>query len=164
MKKPVTPATEFASPGLSRIFASMVYDSLLLAAVSIGYGALVLGLYVLLFGQPEAGQRIQWSLPAKLVITAGWLLVLLLFYIYFWQRFGQTLGMKTWRFQVVDAATNQAVSRRQAIKRSLAALFSLVFFGIGYWFALLHPQRRLLHDIASGTKLILLKKKVKNIP
>jgi len=159
MKKNTAPTVEFASPGLLRIFASMVYDSLLLAAISIAYGAIVVGIDVSLFGQPETGQRIQWSLAAKIIITLGWLWVLMFFYIYFWQKFGQTLGMKTWRMQLVDARTNQLVSYSQATKRSLIALPSLLFLGAGYWFTFIHPQQRLLHDVLSGTKLILLKKK-----
>ena len=153
------PAIEFASPNLLRIFASMVYDSLLLAAISIAYGAIVVGTRVAVFGQPEAGHRIQWSLPAGIIITLGWLFILMFFYIYFWQKFGQTLGMKTWRIQVVDTQTNQLISYTQACKRSVAALVSLIFFGVGYWLSLVHPQDRLLHDLFSGTRLILLKKK-----
>lgn len=159
MKKNAAPIIEFAAPGLLRIFASMVYDSLLLAAISIAYGAIVVGLEVALFGQPETGQRIQWSLLAKIIITLGWLLVLMFFYIYFWKKFGQTLGMKTWRIQLVDAQTNHLVDYSQAIKRSVTAIVSLLFLGIGYWFKFVHPQQRLLHDVASHTKLILLKRK-----
>ena len=158
MKTTSEPAIEFASPGLLRIFASMVYDSLLLAAISIAYGALVVGISVAVMGQPAAGHRVEWAAPAQVLITLGWLLSLMFFYIYFWQKFGQTLGMKTWRIQVVDAQTNQLISRSQAYKRSLTALFSLVLFGMGYWLSLIHPQRRLIHDLTSGTRLILLKK------
>jgi uncharacterized RDD family membrane protein YckC len=159
MKKHSVVTIEFAAPGLIRMFAAMVYDSLLLAAISIGYGALVLGARVAIWGKPEAGHRVLWSLPAEFVITFGWLSVLMFFYIYFWRKFGQTLGMKTWRIQVVDAKNHELPSYLQAVKRSTAALFSLLVFGAGYWFALFHPQGRLLHDLASGTQLILLKKK-----
>ncbi len=159
MKKTPEPAIEFVSPGLLRIFASMIYDGLLLAAISIAYGALVVGIRVAIVGQPETGQRIQWGLPAGIIVTLGWLLTLMFFYIYFWQKFGQTLGMKTWRIQVVNTHTNQLISYSQAYKRSAAALVSLMFFGVGYWVSLVHPQRRLLHDLFSGTRLILLKKK-----
>lgn len=159
MKKTPEAPIEFASPNLLRIFASMVYDSLLLAAISIAYGALVVGLRVVIFGQPDAGQRIHWSLFAGIAITLGWLAVLMFFYVYFWQKFGQTLGMKTWRMQLVDAKTNQLVNYSQAFKRSLFAWLSLLLLGAGYWYKLINPQQRLLHDVASGTKLILLKKK-----
>ena len=150
---------QFAAPSLPRIFASMVYDTLLLAAISIAYGALVVGLHVLVAGQPEVGQRVEWSLIAKIIITVGWLLVLMSFYIYFWRRFGQTLGMKTWRIQMIDASAFQSASIKQCAIRSAAALFSLAFFGAGYWVALFHPQQRTLHDILSNTQLVLLKKK-----
>ena len=159
MKKHSVVIKEFAAPGLLRIFAAMVYDSLLLAAISIAYGALVVGIRVAIFGQPEVGHRVQWSLPAEVIITVGWFLVLMFFYIYFWQKFGQTLGMKTWRIQVVNTITHELPSYEQALKRSAVALFSLLFFGAGYWFKFLHPQGRLLHDVVSGTQLILLKKK-----
>lgn len=137
----------------------MVYDGLLLAAISIAYGALVVGLRVLLAGQPEAGHRIHWGLFWGTLVTIGWVAVLAGFYVYFWQKFGQTLGMKTWRFQLVDAASNQLPGRRQCIKRALVAMVSLGFLGFGYWYKLIHPQGRLLHDLLSNTKLILLKKK-----
>lgn len=159
MKKTPEAAIEFVSPNLLRIFASMVYDCLLLVAISIAYGAVVVGLRVAILGQPDVGQRIHWGLFAGIVITLGWLATLMFFYIYFWQKFGQTLGMKTWRIQLVDAKTNQQVSYSQALKRSLFAWLSFLFLGAGYWYKLIHPQQRLLHDLASDTKLILLKKK-----
>lgn len=159
MKKYSTPSVEFAAPGLPRIFAAMVYDGLLLAAISIAYGALVVAIDVAIFGRPEAGKHIQWSLPAKLLITAGWLCAVMFFYVYFWQKFGQTLGMKTWRMQIVDAKTHQIISYSQAVKRCAAAFLSLICFGMGYWLKLIHPQGRLMHDLLSGTQIILLKKK-----
>lgn len=159
MKKASAPVIEYASPGLPRIFAAMVYDSLLLVAISIAYGAIIVALQVFISGQPAAGERVHWGVTAEIFITFGWLAVLILFYVYFWHRFGQTLGMKTWRIQVVDAQTNGAVSYGQGVKRSLAALLSLLLLGGGYWCSLLHPKQRLLHDLLSGTRLLLLKKK-----
>ncbi len=158
MKK-IQTDVEYAVPGFMRIFASMVYDSLLLAAISITYGAIVVGLRILIMGQPEVGQRIRWDMVSSILITLGWLSVLMFFYIYFWHKFGQTLGMKTWRLQLVDAQTNQLPSYQQSIKRSFCALLSLILFGFGYWYRFANPQQRLMHDVFSGTKLILLKKK-----
>lgn len=150
---------EYAVPGFMRVVASMVYDSLLLAAISIAYGAVVVGLRVLFMGQPDAGQRIHWGMLSSILITLGWLSVLMYFYIYFWHKFGQTLGMKTWRLQLVDAQTNLLPTYQQSIKRSFFALLSLLLLGFGYWCRFVHPQRRFMHDLLSGTKLILLKKK-----
>ncbi|MES2824749.1 MAG: RDD family protein [Pseudomonadota bacterium] len=153
-----TSPTEYQTPGMLRIIAAMVYDSLLLAAVSIAYGAIVVGLRVLIQGQPEVGQRIQWNIVSGSLITLGWLAMLVLFYMYFWHRFGQTLAMKTWRFKMVDAQTNQPANYQQCALRSLAAILSLLLLGFGYWCRFFHPQKRMLHDVLSGTKLILLQK------
>ncbi len=153
-----TTPIEYQSPGLIRIFAAMVYDSLLLAAISIAYGAIVVGLRVLIQGRPEVGHRIQWDMLSGSVISLGWLAVLVFFYVYFWHRFGQTLAMKTWRFKMVDAQTNQLASYKQCVTRSFAAMLSFLLLGFGYWCKFFNPQQRMLHDVLSGTKLILLKK------
>jgi uncharacterized RDD family membrane protein YckC len=158
MKNSASTAPEFVAPGLPRIIAAMGYDCLLLAAISIGYGALVVGARVALVGQPEAGHRIEWDAISGSLVTLGWLGVLVSFYMYFWHKFGQTLGMKTWRIQVVDSQTYQLPSYTQCAKRALAALLSLALLGFGYWCQLIHPKGRLLHDLISGTQLILLKK------
>lgn len=157
MKSAINPE-QAASPSLLRIFAAMVYDTLLLAAISIGYGAIVTLIAILVQGAPEQGHRMQFPLWAQVVITAGWLAALISFYVVFWCRFGQSLGMKTWRIQVVDTNSLQLINRKQALIRSCWALVSLLFFGIGYWIALVHPQQRLLHDLLSKTRLVLLKK------
>ena len=151
-------ATNYPSPGLLRIFAAMVYDSLLLAAVSLAYGALVVGLRVAIDGQPPQGQRIHWDVFSGSLISLGWFALLVFFYVFFWHRFGQTLGMKTWRLQMVDARSYQNASYQQCLIRSVVALFSLLFFGVGYWYTLFHPQQKTFHDILSGTRLILLSK------
>ncbi len=158
MKNPSSPTPEFAAPGLPRIIAAMGYDCLLLAAISITYGALVVGVRVAIFGQPEAGHRIHWDLLSGTFVTFGWFAVLMGFYMYFWHKFGQTLGMKTWRIQVVDSQTYQLPTYSQCGKRALGALLSLALLGFGYWSQLIHPKGRLLHDLLSGTQLILLKK------
>jgi uncharacterized RDD family membrane protein YckC len=158
MKNPSSTAADFVAPGLPRIIAAMGYDCLLLAAISIAYGALVVGLRVAIVGQPEAGQRIHWDLLSGTFVTLGWLVVLMSFYMYFWHKFGQTLGMKTWRIQLIDSQTCQLPGYVQCGKRLLAAFLSLALLGFGYWCQLIHPKGRLLHDLLSGTQLILLKK------
>ena len=151
-------AVEFAAPGLLRIFAAMGYDTLLLAALSIGYSAVVVGLRVLIVGAPEAGQRIHWGLISGSLVTLGWVAIIMGFFIYFWHKFGQTLGMKTWRIQMVDEKTNQFASYHQCVKRSAVAFLSLLVFGFGYWYKFTNPKQRLLQDVLSDTKLVLLKK------
>jgi uncharacterized RDD family membrane protein YckC len=164
MKKNLTPVASvnslivYESPSLLRIFAAMVYDSLLLAAISIAYGAAVLGVRVMFVGRPEVGQRIQWDGISSMFITLGWLSILVLFYVFFWHKFGQTLGMKTWRLQVIDSLSCKQPSYKQSVVRSLTAIVSLITLGFGYWCKFFHPQQKMLHDLLSGTQIILLKK------
>lgn len=146
------------SPSLLRIMASMGYDSLLLAAISIGYGAIVTLLGVAFMGSPPAGQHLHFPLIVQVLISLIWVLILMGFYVYFWCRFGQSLGMKTWRIQVVDANSLEKISLQQAVRRSAWAWPSLLLAGAGYWFSLVHPKGRLLHDLLTGTRLVLLKK------
>ena len=158
MKTSPTATIVYQSPGLPRVFAAMVYDSLLLTAISLAYGALVVGGRVLLGGAPAAGQRIHWDLLSSILISLGWFALLVCFYVYFWHRFGQTLGMKTWRIQMLDAATYQRATYRQCIIRSFAAILSMALLGLGYWSKFFHPQGKMLQDLLSGTTLVLLKK------
>jgi hypothetical protein len=75
------------------------------------------------------------------------------FYLFFWWRRGQTLGMASWRIRV----TNQAggpITLAQAITRFIAVFVSLLPAGLGFWWALLEPDGRTWHDRMSGTMLV----------
>ena len=56
---------------------------------------------------------------------------LLVFYLYFWSRDGQTLGMTAWAYQ--SGRRNwPTTSFRQLIIRLISALLSWISLGIGY--------------------------------
>lgn len=84
-----------------------------------------------------------------------WLHVFLLLLIYFswcWLNGGQTLPMKTWKMRVVDM--NGAPLRPlQAVLRYLAAWPSILFFGIGIFWALFDKNQQFLHDRIAGTRI-----------
>lgn len=150
----------YTTPSLLRRLAAMVYDSLLLMAVSIFYGALAVGINLLIQGAPAAGARVQWGNWGT-VVFIGWLLTLVLFFCYFWCKSGQTLGMKTWRLQMVNEDSMALPSLRQCLIRCLCAPFSLLLFGAGYWLLYFSPDRQTLHDKFSGTRVLLLSKPAK---
>jgi uncharacterized RDD family membrane protein YckC len=135
------------------------YDVLLLAALSLFYGALVVAASVAALGVPEAGKHITWPLPIQWLVCAGWIFVIVNFYVYFWRKSGQTLGMKTWHIQLIDSGTQRLPTTRQCLIRSAVGAGSLLCLGAGYWYRWLHPQKRLLHDVCSHTQLILVKTK-----
>lgn len=146
----------YATPGLLRRFAAMVYDSLLLMAVSILYGFIAMGINVLIQGTPESGQRVTWGYAGPFVF-AGWIGVLLFFFCYFWHKAGQTLGMKTWRIKIFSASGGLP-SYKQCVIRWCCAPISLVCLGAGYWWMYADTGRQTLHDRISGTRTYLMVK------
>lgn len=157
-----TNSIEYSAPSLIRRFAAMVYDTLLIAAISILYGAVMSGINVAIKGAPEMGQRISWG-TFGVVVFAGWILTIGLFFCYFWHKSGQTLGMKTWRMKIVNCDNLNNPSYTQCIIRFLCAPFSLALLGAGYWFMYTNTERQTLHDKFSKTRTLLLAKE-KNKP
>lgn len=139
---------------LIKRFAAMVYDSLLVMAVAMGYGALFIGIKYSLFDVAlPTGERAT-------IGTAGFvglLLVIECFFWFFWCRGGQTLGMRAWRLQLRQM-DGQFVTLPQAMVRGLVAPLSLCLLGLGYWWRLWDKEGRTWHDIASGTQVVQLPK------
>lgn len=145
------------APSLMRRVAAMIYDALLVIAISIFYGAVMAGLNVAVKGAPATGERISWGIFGVGVFI-GWLLIIVLFFCYFWHKSGQTLGMKTWRMKIVDSASSFHPTYSQCVIRLIGALFSLSCVGIGYMFMYTNAERQTLHDKISGTHTLLIPK------
>ncbi len=132
-------------PSIPRRLTSMVYESLLL------FGLVAVG-----FILPHAllGTLAQVVAPSWVVRT-HFILLLMLYYVWFWLNGGQTLAMKTWKIQVQDRS-GTPLRPLQAVLRYLAAWPSLLFFGIGVFWALFDKDRQFLHDRIAGSRLILI--------
>jgi uncharacterized RDD family membrane protein YckC len=155
LSQPLT-LSQLPSAGLACRFAAMIYDALLLMAISIGYFALAVLVNVLLQGAPAEGQKVQWG-QWDLLVFASWLLVLGYFFCFFWQRSGQTLGMRAWRLQLINEE-GRAPSWGQCVVRCLLAPFALGFLGLGYFWRWLDPHKLTLHDRLSKTRVVILPK------
>lgn len=141
-------------PSLLRRLGAMVYDSLLVIALCIAYGALALWLQVSVFGQLLAeGEKANLGL----VGFAGMVLVVGFYFCFFWVRSGQTLGMKTWRIKVVDEQ-GLRLGWQQAALRWCLSCPSLLLAGIGYWWAVIDRDNQTLHDLLSKSRTVLLPK------
>ncbi|MDO3386296.1 RDD family protein [Gilvimarinus sp. SDUM040013] len=137
------------SAGVLKRFSAMVYDSLLLLAISIAYGALALTIKVIVLGEVlQEGEKASLG-PAGFV---GWVLVLMAFYGLFWSKFGQTLGMRAWRLQVTDTE-GKFPSFSRGLLRCLCACLSLATCGLGYFWLWFDKDRLTLHDRLSGTRV-----------
>ncbi len=128
--------------GLPLRLAAILYDSLLvLALVFLGTLALVI---------LNAGEAIPahtgWYRFFLLAVVAG-------YFVFFWLRGAETLGMKSWRIMIVRR-DGGAVTPRQALLRAGAALLSWLPFGAGFLWSLVDRDGLAWHDRLSGTKLV----------
>lgn len=140
----------FPRAGLFIRLAAIVYDCLVVAAIIFFAAACALGLSVLLdmihlwpkADGLEHSDRIQGLVyQIYLVVAAAW------FYLYFWVKAGQTLGMKAWRLRVQQLNGNN-ISYKQASVRLLTSLF-----GLGNLLCLL-PARLALQDRIANTEVV----------
>lgn len=129
--------------GLSRRFACMLYDGLLLAAIFFAATALFL-----------AVMGSATEPPVRYIFQVYLWLVAAVYFIWHWLHGGQTLAMKTWHIRLVDRH-GYPISLHQAIRRYLLASLGLIFFGAGFFWVLFDRERLFFHDRFSGTNVAL---------
>jgi uncharacterized RDD family membrane protein YckC len=155
---PCVPSPYAALPPapLWRRLVALIYDGLLLLAMAFAYAAAVLLVEVWLLGAREARVG-HWRGIEGLWLAlyyAGLWAWLSLYYLWCWRRSGQTLGMKTWRLRLQQADGGLA-TRRQGWLRCLLAPLSLASL-IGWLWCLWSPAGASLHDLGSGTRMVVL--------
>ena len=134
-------AVEF--PGIFRRLASLCYETLLV----LGFLAVALLLPHILIG------HFLHRLATPLVLWAHLFLALLIYFVGFWTRKGQTLAMRTWRIRL-ENREGRAPRPAQALLRYLLCWPSFGLFGIGIFWAWLDPDRQFLHDRLAGTRIV----------
>lgn len=139
---------------IARRLASLLYDSLLVLAVVFIAGA---AFSLLAAGIPmsQTHQSSQLTVlhgPLRYVFQLYLLAVGTGYYVLFWVKRGQTLGMKTWRIRL-ERNDGSKVDINTAILRGLLALPSYGL-GIGVVWALFDRQGQYLHDRLAGTRLV----------
>ena len=146
--------------------AAMIYEAVLLLGVVFIVG------YVLLI-------PLQWSYPLpttqRTLLQIALFVVIGAYFVVCWTRSGQTLALKAWRLKVVDSE-GRPPRRGRAIARyvlawhlwlpglAIAGLLQLsagatlaalaVSFALLLVPALLDRQRRFLHDLWTGTRVV----------
>lgn len=142
-----------AAPSFIHRCLSILYDSLLV------FGLLLLGsiLVTLPLGL-ITGMETTKTLPQHPLFRIWLGSIPAAFFIHFWLKGGQTLGMRTWRLMVIrdDGYPLQA---KDAIIRFLAAILSLGALGLGFIWILIDREGLSWHDRISKTRLIQLEKK-----
>lgn len=142
--------------GLWRRLAALLYDAFLVLAIWMLLGYIVqmivgTGSATLVDGQVQTDPVVDWILFSLMLGSA------LAFYLWFWARSGQTLGMMSWRLKVVDS-NNRLLQPKQGLLRFALAWPSMLALGLGYLWLFLDPQGDALHDRLSGSKVLLVPK------
>lgn len=133
-------------PSLLRRFMIILYDSLLIAAVSMAYGILYMAIAKWLF-------QVDNDRAEGLLFQLGWLFSVVGFFCYFWIKGGQTTGMRAWKTKIVNEQNTRPSVGQCLLRILLAPIGWLLFFS-----SFFDSQQRCLHDIGSKTQLILLDK------
>ncbi|MDX1392176.1 MAG: RDD family protein [Rheinheimera sp.] len=145
--------------GLIRRLAAMMYDWLILAALWMLAMALAL-LLVALLDKAGVISLSRYADPADFITKHKlWFQLYSLgciswFYLYFWCKGGQTLGMRAWRLMLVQQQTGHIINIKQALIRLVTALF-----GLGnLWLWLRFGKGLALQDQLTQTQVIVLTK------
>lgn len=154
---PATPPVHtHPSAGLLRRLGALLYDylvviSLLVIAGFIGMGVAQLLLATGLATVPE-GRDASWLLTSPLY--SAWLaLVIMGFYVWFWTRAGQTIGMRAWRLRIQNVDGSNIRVTQALIRLATAA------FGLGNLMCLLGGERpKAFQDIWAECEVIVLSK------
>lgn len=156
MSKPIEPTAHqtIQYTPVWRRFAAIVYDSLLVTAISMAYGALGLVIAQWLGDADTAIAALQANVVIHRLFQLGWLIVIISFFCFFWMKAGQTLGMRAWRLKIVKEETTQTPTLAQCLLRLFLAPLGLLLFFIG----LLRNDKQCLHDLFSKTQVVLLPK------
>lgn len=154
---PIPPnlAAELPPAGFLRRLGAMVYDGLLVIALALTTAGVV-NIFAPRPVIPEGAETV--SLEGMQTVSGPLLGSLIFlqtfaFFAFFWIAHGRTLGMQAWRLRVIDA-NGQRITATQALKRFIAAIPSLLLFGLGYFWQLVDRSGLTWTDRASGTRVV----------
>ncbi|WP_448568028.1 RDD family protein [Thalassotalea ganghwensis] len=151
--------TSFPRAGFFRRFASYIYDLLVAIAVYMVAGAVgflifaVLAYYGLvdMNGHQHLIEAQQSSLVYSGLIYSWSLAWVAYFFIYFWCKSGQTLGMKAWKLRVQNL-DGTLISKKTALLRLLPTLL-----GLGNLWVLVNlKNKQSLQDQVTNTEVVVL--------
>ncbi|TYK67299.1 RDD family protein [Colwellia echini] len=149
----------FPRAGFRRRFGSWVYDFLLACAVymtagAVGFLLIYLGHYFGLYGMQghqHFSDTITHTFWLKWPNELWKIFWVSYFFIFFWTKSGQTLGMRAWRLRVQNT-DGSLISKKTAVKRLLPTLL-----GLGNITVLFDRKNKLsLQDRLTNTEVVVL--------
>ncbi len=155
----LTSPNQFPRAGFRRRIASWVYDVLTSVAVYMVAGTVSFGIFGLFahYGVIDMGEHkhlidVQQSSWLYNILVYGWNIGWVgFFFVWFWCRSGQTIGMKAWRLRVQNLDST-LISKTTAVKRLL-----YTFLGLGNLAVIFDRKNKLsLQDRFTDTEVVLL--------
>lgn len=139
-----------ANVQLYRIIGSVIYDWLVVLGLLMIFGFFAVAINHSLTGQEAISSE---NILFKLYVLA----VVSLYFLYFWHRSGQTVGMKAWKIQL-QSADQAPIKAKQLITRLIVAIpsYALGLLGVLWLYT---PSKRTWQDMASGTQIAFKPKK-----
>lgn len=154
-------ATDSLPPaGLFRRLGALFYDGLIIIAVEMMAAGIIVALLhaLMAMGIFDVGHYEDvsdfltnhpvWSPIYTAYLAAVWIY----FFVYFWTRAGQTLGMRAWKLHL-RSHDGKPVSRTQALIRVATSGFGLANLTVPF-----DPQKRGFQDMWAKTEVVVLPK------
>jgi uncharacterized RDD family membrane protein YckC len=151
-----TDPSGYPRAGLLRRMAALLYDAFLVAAIWMSLGFVL----QMIFGTDTsrlADGRVVVDPLYRVLVFAMMVGSAATFYIWFWRRTGQTLGMIAWRIKVLSH-NNTQISLKQGLIRFFAAWPAFWIAGAGYLWLYIDKDGDALHEKLSRSKTVLLPK------
>lgn len=142
--------------GLWRRLAALLYDAFLVAAIWMAFGFALQFIVGTDTSQLVDG-RVQTDPVLDVIVFIAEVGSAAGFYIWFWMRTGQTLGMIAWRIKAVSRSGG-LMTLQQGVLRWTLAWPAFFLFGAGYLWRYIDAHGDALHDKLSGTRVVLLPK------
>lgn len=148
-KESKTETILFERAGLLRRLAALLYDSFLIGAIW-----LVLGYVIQFIFRFKSNQVVNGIVETDSLVNAITFFMMLAssssFYLYFWRRGGQTLGMMSWKLKIMSKS-GSPITIQQGITRFLCAWPAFFLLGLGYVWLYFDSEKDTLHDKLSQT-------------
>ena len=157
----MTTSTTLPPAGLFRRLAALFYDTLIILAIEMMAAGVVMAIVfalnaagVLSYGEyVDAAEMLSKHPVMSPLFTLYLAVVWIYFFVFFWTRAGQTLGMRAWKLQVRDAKSGSPITVTQALIRLATSGFGLANLTVP-----IDPKKRGFHDMWAKTEVIVLPK------
>lgn len=152
-------SVQFPRASLLRRLGSWLYDFLVAVALYMFIGLVLSAIFNTLFtlnyidhlGYETGSDYAANSFIFKSILNGFSLVFISVFFVFFWSRSGQTIGMRAWRLRV-QTQTGHVISKKTALKRLLPTLL-----GLGNFAVLFDRKNKLsLQDKLTNTEVVVL--------